>query len=60
MDRVVKCTAMLADMAEWGAVNQEYLRQFPGGLPACNAFGTTGLARGALIELECRAVAGAG
>ena len=29
MDRVVKCTAMLADMAEWGAMNQEYVRASP-------------------------------
>ena len=28
MDRVVKCTAMLADIAEWGAMNQEYVRAF--------------------------------
>jgi enamine deaminase RidA (YjgF/YER057c/UK114 family) len=60
MDRVVKCTAMLADMAEWGAMNQEYLRHFPAGLPARSAFGTSGLALGARIELECLTVAGAG
>ena len=60
MNRVVKCTAMLADMAEWGAMNQEYLRHFPAGLPARSAFGTSGLALGARVELECLAVAGAG
>jgi len=60
MNRVVKCTAMLADMAEWGAMNQEYLRHFPAGLPARSAFGTSGLVLGARIELECLAVAGAG
>jgi reactive intermediate/imine deaminase len=60
MNRVVKCTAMLADMAEWGAMNQEYLRHFPAGLPARSAFGTSGLALGARIELECLAVARAG
>jgi len=52
--------AMLADMAEWGARNQEYLRHFPAGLPARSAFGTSGLALGARIELECLAVARAG
>jgi hypothetical protein len=36
---------MLADMAEWGAINQEYVRHFPGELPARSAFGTGGLAR---------------
>jgi 2-iminobutanoate/2-iminopropanoate deaminase len=58
MDRVVKCTAMLADMAEWGAMNQEYVRFFPSHRPARSAFGTTGLALSARIELECTALAG--
>ena len=58
MDRVVKCTAMLADMAEWPAMNVEYARHFPAGFPARSAFGTTGLALGARVELECMALAG--
>ncbi len=58
MDRVVKCTAMLADMGEWGAMNQEYVRHFPAKRPARSAFGTSGLALGARVELECMAVAG--
>jgi reactive intermediate/imine deaminase len=57
MDRVVKCTAMLADMAEWGAMNKEYVRHFPTRRPARSAFGTAGLALGARVELECLAVA---
>jgi 2-iminobutanoate/2-iminopropanoate deaminase len=60
MGRVVKCTAMLADMAEWGAMNREYVRHFPGRLPARSAFGTAGLALGGRVELECLAVAGRG
>jgi reactive intermediate/imine deaminase len=58
MDRVVKCTAMLADMAEWEAMNREYVKHFPAHRPARSAFGTTGLARGARVELECTALAG--
>jgi len=58
MDRVVKCTAMLVDMAEWPAMNQEYARHFPAGFPARSAFGATGLALGARVELECLALAG--
>jgi enamine deaminase RidA (YjgF/YER057c/UK114 family) len=58
MDRVIKCTAMLADMGEWGAMNQEYVKHFPGHRPARSAFGTTGLAMGGRIELECTALAG--
>lgn len=58
MERVVKCTAMLADMAEWPAMNVEYARHFSAGFPARSAFGTTGLALGARVELECVALAG--
>lgn len=58
MERVVKCTAMLADMAEWPAMNVEYARHFPAGFPARSAFGTSGLALGARVELECLALAG--
>jgi len=58
MDLVVKCTVMLADMGEWSAMNREYIRHFPGRLPARSAFGTTGLALGARVELECVAVGG--
>jgi len=61
MDRVVRCTAMLADMAEWGEMNRAYVRHFPAGrLPARSAFGASGLALGARVEIECTAMAGAG
>jgi reactive intermediate/imine deaminase len=53
MDNVVKCTAMLADIGEWAAMNDVYRTYFPGPKPARSAFGTTGLARGARMELEC-------
>lgn len=53
MDRIVKCTVMLADMAEWGAMNQEYVRFFPRSLPARSALGASGLALGARVEIEC-------
>jgi reactive intermediate/imine deaminase len=60
MDQVVKCTAMLADMAEWDRMNRVYVTAFrPGRLPARSAFGSTGLARGARIELECWAAVSA-
>jgi 2-iminobutanoate/2-iminopropanoate deaminase len=58
MDRVVKCTAMLADMADWPAMNRVYVTFFPAHMPARSAFGTNGLALGARIELECWAAAG--
>ena len=56
MDRVIKVTAMLADMAEWPAMNAIYAEHFPGNRPARSAFGTTGLALGARLELECIAL----
>ena len=58
MDRVVKCLVMLADMAEWGAMNQVYVPFFPDHLPARSALGASGLALGARVEIECLAVVG--
>ena len=52
-DRVVKCTVMMADMAEWPAMNAVYASYFPRQFPARSAFGTTGLALGARVEIEC-------
>lgn len=58
MDQVVKCTAMLADMGEWDRMNRVYVTYFqPDRLPTRSAFGTSGLARGARVELECWAAA---
>ena len=60
MDEVVKCTAMLADMGEWDRMNAVYVTYFrTDRLPARSAFGASGLARGARIELECWAATGA-
>jgi 2-iminobutanoate/2-iminopropanoate deaminase len=53
MDRVVKCTVMLADMGEWAAMNRVYVEQFPKNLPARSAFGASGLALGSRVEIEC-------
>ena len=56
MDRVVKCTAFLADIAEWGAMNEVYATFFPGPKPARSALGANGLALSARVEIECIAV----
>jgi 2-iminobutanoate/2-iminopropanoate deaminase len=53
LDRVVKCTVMLADMQEWGAMNEVYITFFPKHLPARSAFGASGLARNGRVEVEC-------
>ena len=55
MDRVVKCTVFLADIAEWGAMNEVYTTFFPN-KPARSALGASGLALGARVEIECIAV----
>jgi 2-iminobutanoate/2-iminopropanoate deaminase len=54
MDKVVKCTVMMADMAEWDRMNVVYRTFFPANrLPARSAFGATALALGARVEIEC-------
>lgn len=58
LDRIVKVSVMLADIGEWAAMNAEYVKCFPGHLPARSAFGTSGLALGARVEIECVALAG--
>ena len=58
MDRVVKCTVMLADMREWDAMNVVYAEFFPTNKPARSALGASGLALGARVEIECIAAAG--
>ena len=53
MDRVVKCTVFLADIAEWPAMNEVYAAYFPVNKPARSAFGGVQLVRGGRLELEC-------
>lgn len=58
MERVVKCTVLLADIAEWDAMNEAYARFFPGRKPARTAVGGIGIPRQGRVEIEC--VAGVG
>ena len=55
MDRVVKCTVFLADMDEWGAMNEVYRTYFENP-PARSALGASGLAMNGRVEIECIAV----
>ncbi len=55
MDQVVKCTVFLADMSEWGAMNDVY-KTFFTQPPARSALGANGLALDARVEIECIAV----
>jgi len=58
MDRVVKCLVMMADIAEWPAMNEVYVDYFREPYPARSAFAGTGLALGARVEVECWAAVG--
>jgi len=53
LERVIKVTVMLADMNEWAEMNKVYLEYFSKNLPARSAFGTSGLALGGRVEIEC-------
>lgn len=53
MDQVVKCTVFLADIAEWGAMNEIYKQYFLNNKPARSALGSSGLALNARVEIEC-------
>lgn len=50
---VVKCTLMLDDISEWAAANEVYKQFFNEHLPTRSAFGSSGLALGAKVEIEC-------
>jgi reactive intermediate/imine deaminase len=55
MQHVIKCTVMLADMAEWPAFNAIYREYFTAPYPVRSALGANGLALGARVEVECMA-----
>lgn len=53
MRNIVKCTVMLADIGEWATFNEVYKTFFATPYPARSAFGASGLALGARVEVEC-------
>lgn len=57
LDDVVKCTVFLADIKEWGAMNEVYRSYFKKP-PARSALGSSGLALDARVEIECIAITG--
>lgn len=58
MDRVVKCTVYLADIADFQAMNAEYRTFFPSEPPARTTVAVSGLVSNARIEVTCLALAG--
>ena len=53
---VVKTTVLLADIADFGPMNEVYARFFTGACPARAAFAVKGLPKGAKVEIEAIAV----
>lgn len=58
MERVVKCTVFLADIAEFGQMNEVYKTFFPKDPPTRATVAVAGLVLNARIEIECLALAG--
>jgi len=56
LEHVIKVTVMMADMSEWAEMNKVYVGYFSKNLPARSSFGTSGLALGGRVEIECMAV----
>lgn len=52
MERVVKTTVMLSDIANFGAMNEVYAEFFQAPYPARSAFAVRDLPKGALVEIE--------
>ncbi len=55
-DNVVTCTVFLADMNDYGQVNEVYARYFSESPPAREAIQVAALPRGARVEISCIAV----
>jgi 2-iminobutanoate/2-iminopropanoate deaminase len=55
---VVKTTIFLADLQDFGNVNEVYARYFPSQPPARATVQAAGLPRGALVEIEAIATVG--
>ncbi|MGI9279228.1 MAG: Rid family detoxifying hydrolase [Endozoicomonas sp.] len=55
MGEVVKCTVILTDIKDWAAFNEVYQSYFSAPYPARTVLGSSGLALGAQVEVECMA-----
>ncbi len=57
-EAVVKTTVFLKTMSDFAAMNEVYSRYFTGTPPARSTVAVADLPRGALVEIECIALAG--
>jgi 2-iminobutanoate/2-iminopropanoate deaminase len=60
LDRLVKVTVFLADIADWPALNEVYSRVVPEPFPARSAFAVKDLPKGGRVEIEAVATVGPG
>lgn len=60
LDRVVKTTVFLTDMADFAAVNEVYATHFSPPYPARSTVAVQGLPKGAAVEIEAIAMSGDG
>ena len=56
MDKVLKTTVLLSDIANFTPMNEVYAQQFSGAFPARSAFAVKELPKQALVEIEVIAV----
>lgn len=56
MNDVVKTTVLLADIADFAAMNAVYSEFFSEPFPARSAFAVRDVPKGAMVEIECIAV----
>ncbi len=56
MDKIVKTTVYLSDMANFGKMNEVYKEFFTGDYPARSAFQVARLPKDALVEIEVVAI----
>jgi len=56
LDRVLKTTVFLADMADFAAMNEVYAKHFGSHRPARSTVAAAGLPRGVRVEIDCVAV----
>lgn len=56
LDRVLKTTVFLVDMADFPAMNEAYAAAFPEPYPARSAFAVAALPRDGRVEIECVAL----
>ncbi len=56
LDKVVKTTVFLQNMADFAAMNEVYAKVFNAPFPTRSAFAVAALPKGALVEIECIAL----